>query len=92
MYVYTGEDEAHAYRLGSVQAETEREDFALSQPADDVWNVSGDNTEFDIYEQQKDVLFRVTGYKIEPDEPAGEELLGLYENGYYDWWDDNGSN
>lgn len=89
-YLVTEADENHAYRLGSVQAETEHDDLALSQPADDVWNVNGDNTDFDIYELQKDVLFRVTGEKLEPDTEAGNTLTLAYEDGYFDRWAEYG--
>jgi hypothetical protein len=48
-------------------------------PDDELW--------IDIDPQ--DLLFALTGEKIDPESYAGVELLTEYEDGYYDEWDDH---
>lgn len=73
-----------AYELGKYQGEEDYTIGGFEEALDDPYESFAE----DDYEARKDVIFRVTGEKMEPDTEDGWLIQDNFENGYYDYWED----
>lgn len=73
-----------AYNAGRDRAFNEIENAIHEGPVEDVWSDSEDSELRD--EAMRAFLFKITGYKLDPEDRDTESLITEFEEGYYDYW------